>query len=79
MVDTIRLYNELLGKAVTESGIYQFGSSEALRGERGFKVAKEYALTMKTQHQRLKEEVSKLQQGLERFAAQRAHDEYAGS
>ena len=41
MVDTIRLYNELLGKAVDNLGIYQFGSSEALRGERGFKVARD--------------------------------------
>src|SRR5207249_4201985 len=77
MIDTIRLYNELLVKAEQNFGAYEIGSNEALRGTRRFKVAREYAMTMKGQHQRLKEEVSKLQKDLERFANERTDDEYA--
>jgi len=78
MVDTVRLYNELLSKAEQALGVYKVGSNEALRGSRQFNVARDYAMTMKAQHERLKEEVSKLQKDLERFANERTDDEYAG-
>jgi hypothetical protein len=77
MLDTIRLYNELAAKAEEDRGVYRVDSNEARRAIRQFEAVRNYAMAMKDQHSRLKEEVGKLQNHLTRFANERADSEYA--
>jgi hypothetical protein len=76
MLDTIRLYNRLLGQAEQHYGIHQIGSNEARQGEKRYQIARDYATQMKTQHERLKLEVDELKAALEKFENDQADNAY---
>jgi len=66
MVDSIRLYNNLLSKAQVYSGSFRVGSNEATVSTRRWTEVRSYAQALKSLHMALKAEVVLLQQELER-------------